>query len=255
MKKIFIVGTARSGTTLLQSIVMCDDDVFSFPETHIFTKGIRRRKFKSIFTSFYVFFWVRKEMKDNFLPISTRSNKVVKKFFEYLEEKALLEGKKIILEKTPGHLNKIDKIRDVFPDAVFIHLIRKGEGNVSSLTKASGLWGGQKSYVQNYRRWVSEVFYSFYNQEKNNDVVVFYEDLLNNSESVIHEINEKCGLNIPLDFKNKFHKNTDSIVSSGETWKENNKSKEICSFNGSSIYSDSIFCEEAMKKLRKYLSD
>ena len=38
MKRIFIVGVARSGTTLLQSMLASHPEIHSFPETHFFVK-------------------------------------------------------------------------------------------------------------------------------------------------------------------------------------------------------------------------
>ena len=40
IERTFIVGVARSGTTLLQSMVGNHDDIATFPETHFFRKTI-----------------------------------------------------------------------------------------------------------------------------------------------------------------------------------------------------------------------
>ena len=41
-KKIFIVGSPRSGTTLLQGMLAAHTDVFSLPETFFFAKVLPR---------------------------------------------------------------------------------------------------------------------------------------------------------------------------------------------------------------------
>ena len=46
-KAVFIVGSARSGTTLLQSMLASHPEVYSFPETHFFRGTIP--KFSEIF--------------------------------------------------------------------------------------------------------------------------------------------------------------------------------------------------------------
>ena len=44
MKRIFIVGIARSGTTLLQSFVGNHPDISTFPETHFFSVTLHKKK-------------------------------------------------------------------------------------------------------------------------------------------------------------------------------------------------------------------
>ena len=44
-KAVFIIGSARSGTTLLQSMLASHPEVYSFPETHFFRGTIPKFSF------------------------------------------------------------------------------------------------------------------------------------------------------------------------------------------------------------------
>jgi hypothetical protein len=227
VKYLFMVGFPRSGTTLAQSIVMGDEDVYSMPETHIFTKGIRFTKLPSfvsnIWTSIYIYFWIRKNYQQSKVIYSFSKKNLIKQFFLFIEKKAISEGKNMILEKTPGHLNKIDYISEIFPAACFIHVVRSYQGAIPSIIKASKSWGGDSSEVFNVRRWLSEVYLSiFLCTKKEEHMLVKYEELIVKRGEVIENINKTFKLNIDYIDDDALATKAKLIVDPKETWKSNN---------------------------------
>jgi hypothetical protein len=127
MRPIFIVGSPRSGTTLMRSIVDAHPNVFCPSwETGLFVHlgamldGDLRT--------------VMKKEKDNF-PLS-RSELVewARKAAEDLMGRfGARSGKPRWAEKTPAHVHHIGLIHEVFPEAQLVHMIRCGYDVVKSL--------------------------------------------------------------------------------------------------------------------------
>jgi hypothetical protein len=227
MKYIFMVGYPRSGTTLAQSLVMCDKNVYSIPETHIFTKGLKYKRLpefiSNLWTSWYCYRWVDRCFGENLLIYSTSRASLIRSFFSFIEHKAKAENKSIILEKTPKHLNQIELISEIFPNAYFLHVVRKYKGAVPSMLKASAQWGGDSDMLPNMRRWLSEVYTSFYYVNTSvNHTLLEYEDIVAKRADVVEFLN--CHLNLTIESvtDEKLINMSKEIIEPNENWKENN---------------------------------
>lgn len=227
MQYIFMVGFPRSGTTLAQSIVMCDDRVFSFPETHIFTKGMRFDRLPSLISNlwrtWYCFWWVKKNFSDNYIFYSTSKKRQIIKFFNYIEKKAQEKKKTIILEKTPSHLSKIAEISKIFSNALFIHVVRSYKGAIPSIIKASRQWNGNDDELWNMQRWLSDVYCSIHHtQNNNNHVLINYDDFVVDRKDVVSKLNQYLGLQIQNISDEELANKAKLIVEQNEKWKVNN---------------------------------
>jgi hypothetical protein len=227
MHYIFMVGFPRSGTTLAQSIVMCDERVYSFPETHLFTKGLRFNKLpdflSNLWTTWYCYQWVKNNFSENYIFYSTSKTKLIRKFFNFIEDKAQQENKSIILEKTPAHLKKIDDISAIFEKAQFIHVVRSYRGAIPSIIKAARQWKGNDSQVWNMQRWLADVYTStYYTQNKANHVLINYDDFVTDRTNVIFELNKHLSLQIKDVSNEQLARVSKLIVEPNETWKSNN---------------------------------
>jgi sulfotransferase family protein len=141
--RVFVVGCPRSGTTLVQAMLASHPEVFSFPETHFFSKLRGRfasdpgwvasprpawRELKRLARSLGV--EDRSRLTPWHLAFVARAHE--RAFVRVVDEACLQAGKKLWVEKSPIHLHFIEEIASVMPDARFIHVLRNGKRVVSS---------------------------------------------------------------------------------------------------------------------------
>lgn len=117
MKIIFIVGSPRSGTTILGNILGCHKDIAEWIEPYfIWDKYFRIAK--------------------NDVRVAADARPLIidyiqKEFKRYCKK----TGCKVIVDKSPRNSLKIPFIRQIFPDARFIHIIRDGRDTTLSINK------------------------------------------------------------------------------------------------------------------------
>ena len=124
---VVLLGAARSGTTLLAEHLLADHpDVAYWGEpNHIWRLGTLYRK---------------TDVRSGADATPERIDRIRRHFREYLDQS---DGQ-ILLEKSPANCLRIPFIRRVFPEAVFIHLIRDGRDVAISARKE---WRGGKKVV------------------------------------------------------------------------------------------------------------
>jgi hypothetical protein len=116
-KVIFVLGTPRSGTTLLQKIMEAHSQTFSIDsETGLFSYrnffGKKRNPFK-----------LPDEVKQDLL---SKSKDIIDYFDNVLNFYKKTNSDKIFIEKTPQHILKLTSLLKYFPNAYFIHIVRDG---------------------------------------------------------------------------------------------------------------------------------
>ncbi len=146
-RPLFIVGSARSGTTLLQYMLRSHPEI-SLPtgESHFFIPFYKRRKeygdltnirnIKSLLTDLYKtkkpFF--DEEMHGIRFDADTLASQmhlegrssVPEIISGIFEANAIAEGKSRWGDKTPYYILHLDTLLEMFPNAQFVHLIRDG---------------------------------------------------------------------------------------------------------------------------------
>jgi hypothetical protein len=133
-KPVFIIGMPRSGTTLMQGILCNSKKYFPMPETHFFAratyslpeKNLSKKNRKRIRRKLVKKTIIKKDLKfaDD---LNTQ-----KDIFEYLVDQFNPDDASTFLEKTPRHVFFYSKIREYYPDAKFICLIREPKNVISS---------------------------------------------------------------------------------------------------------------------------
>lgn len=121
---IFIGGLRKSGTTLLRVLIAKHSNIFGGLETHWFSTDIcdnwrdsnlRRHKYLQ------KFFNVN---RDEFERIKANSINGLDFFDKFMSFCAKRAGKKRWVEKTPDNIMNISLIRNQWPSAKFIHVVR-----------------------------------------------------------------------------------------------------------------------------------
>jgi len=235
MKRIFIVGTARSGTTLLQSIIANHPDIFSLPETHFFPYSIPKNKALRLFHKVKPAQITRitkllEEIgyAENFKPSAKdfkNLNTWTQYLLQFLDHEANNVNCKAWLEKTPMHLHYIELIKKNCPDCLFIHTIREPKANIAALYDVSKKHPDafkQASLEKSIKRYKAEIRLSEKYLNRQNHLHVHYEDLVQNPEHVSKTVLQF--LKLPdHDLLSSFQENAEQLISKEESWKANNR--------------------------------
>ena len=232
---VFVVGLPRSGTTLLTAMLGAHSRMDSGPETHFFT-WIKRADLDRILDRRH---WPAAGIR--FLTSIVLDGKPVHDSFEvsldemegFLRQRppsvqALLEslttaraarsGKARWIEKTPNHLLNVERIRELYPAAQIIRIIRDPRDVALSLRRVP--WAS-KSALANLYSWVDrdERSWRFFESD-GRSISVRYEDLVTDARRQLERL---CGF---LDERFELgmlqpHTAAQSVIGSGEWWKEN----------------------------------
>ncbi|HEY8467813.1 MAG TPA: sulfotransferase [Solirubrobacterales bacterium] len=143
----FIVGVARSGTTLLRLMLDAHPELAIPPETHFvprFVKFVEKgagpgeaHEFVTQHQRWPDWGLDADELRARFFAIEPfTAGDAVRAFFGLYAEK---QGKRRWGDKTPGHLGRMGRIHRALPEARFLHVIRDGRDAALSLLERS--WG------------------------------------------------------------------------------------------------------------------
>lgn len=195
MKKLFVVGCGRSGTTMLQQALNRHPEIVIPPETGYFidflghTRTGQRRHLRRI----------NEDLKIE-CPEPERRIKRPRDVIAYYHRMAELYLERLgrthvtyFGDKSPRHLLRIRRIVRCLPDAKFILIYRDGRDVALSLTEVP--WGPNDLYV-NFGVWLR--FYRWHQWAIQSPAVdlhcVRYEDLVANPRRELGRITEFLGL-------------------------------------------------------------
>jgi Sulfotransferase family len=142
---VFLIGSSRSGTTWLQRMLGNHPEIASPQESDLFSRYV-----PALFSIWQSQLpgshdeWARMRYKG--LPALLTREEFIGTIRDWSEDiyQAPLAGKpsaRIILDKNPEYSLSIRPIREIFPAAKFIHLIRDGRDVAVSLRRIAAGWG------------------------------------------------------------------------------------------------------------------
>lgn len=242
MRRTFVVGCPRSGTTIVQALLARHPAVFTLPETAFFEHlygelawrwadagarvprprwrqrlGLSRRRMRELTVALHEQITGRPLRQ---LP-SWRQDKLVSQFLASLDAAAAGAGRSAWIEKTPNHLLYIPEIERLSPDARFVHVIRRGEDVLASVMDAhlrfendAAFGGGAVHWARRWNRAV-EIHRMHANHPAHH--LVFLEDMLRQPDV---EWARLCAfLGLPADAALE-HANTQTVANlEREPWK------------------------------------
>ena len=160
---IFIVGFARSGTTLTQKLVSQHLGLPTLPETHFFELldghepvggSIRRAAAQALLEALSAYLTVDIPALQ---PLLERETVPVRGLFLRIIGQQLgsqaLANKGQWLEKTPGHAAYLERIAQMFPKARFLHVVRNPElvfASQRELLEPGKGWGDEWKPIEAY---------------------------------------------------------------------------------------------------------
>lgn len=138
-RMVFLVGAQRSGTNWLQRMLSTHPDIVTLPsETQLFTAGINvlaeRVQHGAVGSPSTATVYMD---RDEFLD-ATRA--FCDAAFGGVADRLDPQARRV-LERSPNHVERLDLIGEVYPDAWVVHLVRDGRDVARSLV--SQQWGPQ----------------------------------------------------------------------------------------------------------------
>jgi hypothetical protein len=200
----FIVGSERSGTTLLATLIDRHPEIAVPPETHFFV-NTRKRSFdpypegkradlmKNVTEG--------RRMKEAGIPVSELSARFsqypadLRHLFQAaLETYAQTHNKRICAEKTPSHLFHVNRILECYPKARFIYIFRDGRDVVASLLKMPWRKNDSERRLIDYWTRCMELGFEYDNRLPDQWLNIQYETLVQNPEATLGRVMRFIGL-------------------------------------------------------------
>ena len=265
MKRIFLVGLPRSGTTLLQSMLFAGGEIYSMPETHLFRLGLGRKRLKSQLRALYFRYNYSSSVLGG-IKLALSKKSYIIEVFKRLDEDCKNINLDCWLEKTPEHLYYASKVKSQFPCSKFIFIRRNAVDVAASIID---MWckvidGKNKftlfiHYISNLRffiryahqprfynlivkspwifRAVSEIKsgIEYFNKNRPLFSVVDYEALIKQPKETLQCLCNELDIAYN-DLMLKYEEAAKSVINANEVWKSNN-SKSIDHKRSSKILS------------------
>lgn len=198
---VFVVGSPRSGTTLLQCLLSACDEAFSVPETHFFVPLEGRREDwirpLSAPTLRHALDYVEEKTGFRFpdeelqtlLARADAGCLLPKEVFVRLVRRQCPDaGDRRLIEKTPFHVFRMAGIVEMFPDARFVNLVRDPRDVVSSRRSLPDApWRSLYPFCQDWLAYVVEAE-RFALADRERILTLRYEDLAAEPEAVLEAV-------------------------------------------------------------------
>lgn len=210
MKKVFVVGCPRSGTTLVQSYLGARSDTFTLKETHFFP-NIRRVGKRKIFDYLFLsqsrvlrafgLIAAHNKLLHQYDPHTVTTFRSAVRFFDQMMSgEAQTRGKEVWLEKTPSHMFYIPLIKRHLPSVQFVHVLRDGRDVVASMVDTARRYPEAKAWKEHvdiatatdkYNRYMMES-HKYYGSQGH--TFIQYEQILDDPERSINRLFFHLGL-------------------------------------------------------------
>ena len=231
--RLFLVGCARSGTTLLQSLLASHPQIASFPESNFFNHlfshsepkrkllGLASRRAKPRLASF-----LRESGFEDISPspFAFSPGQLTSHFTKTLDYLTLQQNKSIWLEKTPSHLYHIDFITQQVHRPKFIHIIREGKDAVASLydvrKKYPKQWPNEPASIElSVERWLNDVEISLQYVNNSAHLLIRYENLVENPKNTLRKLCQFIEIDFTARMLNCYVETAQQVSLTREPWK------------------------------------
>jgi Sulfotransferase family len=234
--RLFVVGCARSGTTLLQSLLAAHPAVLSFPETAVFSYllspvvpgqtrqiTVHRRTQLCYRQATALLDGLGRRDVEQLLPIRSQSiRQFVDGFVAMLDRLTLDKGKSWWVEKTPGNICFVPEILALVPGAKFIAIVRDGRQNVAALYDMARKypdWAAYRNLDLAIEAWNSSARYAHLLRSMPEVRIIRLERLLSDTQVVVNEVCQFLGLPFTQDMIDCRAEAAAAVITAREPWK------------------------------------
>lgn len=248
---MFVVGCSRSGTTLLQSIISNSPQYKAFPEANVlyhvlddlytrqypFSVGTQDKLKAYLLSLLNRLGYSRKfnnEHIENFLInikrpdleflLPKEQNNIREVFIAFKNILNEAAGESYWIEKTPQNIFCIDLMQKYYPDDTFVHIIRAGKDNVSSLIDAArkyddfaNRFGGIFGLNRAIDYWNSSIKFSYSMKKRPNHFFIRFEELVAEPTEALASLSQALDIDITQEM---IKYNTEKIITPKEHWKK-----------------------------------
>ncbi len=200
---VFIVGMARSGTTLMRAFLSAHPDIAVSPETHFLSYWVRRHGHEELRGwSDYRDFWAAFSASHHFTRMGVDAADVSARlpadepptfrsvFTALMDAYAAATGKPRWGEKTPGHHAHLARVLDWYPNAQVVYMLRDPRAVVASLLEAP--WA-EPSITHQAARWRDSTRSLNAWDEDPRVQIVHYEALVTDPETTLRRVCDFLG--------------------------------------------------------------
>ena len=186
---IFIFSLPRSGSTLLQKLLMTHPEINSVSEPWIllhfvslFKNDLSLSKYNQNLCVSAFDDSLRKIGKNNYFSIF---NNFVKKLYK----EATMENGRYFLDKTPRYYLIIPEIAEIFPNAKFIFLLRNPLSIYSSILQNWTKNSFKTIHYFNIDLYKgSDLLLKGYQKFRDRSIIINYRDLVKNTDTTLHKV-------------------------------------------------------------------
>lgn len=234
-ERCFLVGCARSGTTLLQSFLASHPHIASFPESHFFANFKPESRLANLLGFPDTRMWPNLRLFSETLEaqgyqvslpkILWPRSRLPQAFIQCLDDLTAQMNGRIWVEKTPRHILYVDRIERFLPEARFIHIIRDARDVIASLYEvtheAPEEWGssGGRSLALCTAQWLRSVKQTLQYEELERHHIVFFDDLTHNTEACLKDICNFLKIEYDPEMISGRRGQVKNLVGAGEFWK------------------------------------
>ena len=235
MRRVFVFGCQRAGTTLVQSLLAAHSAFTSFTESHFFSKG-----FYSLGPNGYRARGRLADLVDTFLHdngftpeevgplprrdfwVSSDPRGAAKELLLLLDRCTMRQGVSGWVEKTPNHVFRIPLLEQVADSPRFVHIIRRPEGVLPSLHKASLEWGRMKTWTECAVNWVwaLKVSEAYFGNPAH--YIIAYERLVQDPSAHMKRLIQWLGMGWEEAILDNYRREAMHLTIRQEVWKSSN---------------------------------
>ncbi len=210
---VFVVGSARSGTSLVYSILMASNVYTLYAAETLLLRTCAdkygRLTQKSIYEKF-IQDWLKSKQflrsglnREVFIRNAIHHKSSYLEFLDYfMTAMSLDQNKSYWAENTPNHVLEISNIAKYFPQSRFLHVIRDGRAVATSLNKLN--WVSSKQAALRLMsagiHWETHVVSGRKQGRKlgKRYMEIYYEELIRHPNKVLCALSDFIGTNIDL---------------------------------------------------------
>jgi hypothetical protein len=204
-RNLFVIGSPRSGTTLLMRMLNVHPEILSRPEPHLLTPLASLGYYKTVDKASYDPFQAQLAVRGFVADLPGGEETYVRALRAYTDtmygEMLADTDKTVFLDKTPAYALELPFLAKLYPDAIFVVLTRHPFAIFSSFAKSffDDDWPAAHTFNPVVERYLPAIATFLRDPPAGNTVHVRYEDLVADPHAQLRRICATANLDYTAD--------------------------------------------------------